>query len=162
MWPVIGLGIAFLAWHQDIPPLSAAIAGTGNITEALLGCYLIQHFHIRIGQRFRDAWRFLLLSALLAPLSAATIGTLGLALGGAVPWGDGALIWFMWWLGDVCGIVLFMPLLYAWWRRPKRWATHLRLAEWLLVVSFSMFIGWYTGHWAGTASSGRTCPFARM
>ena len=146
MWPVIGLGIAFLAWHQGIPPLSAAIAGTGNITEAWLGCYLIQHFHIRIGQRFRDAWRFLLLPALLAPLSAATIGTLGLALGGAVPWGDGALVWFMWWLGDVCGIVLFMPLLYAWWRRPKRWATHLRLTEWLLVVSFSMFIGWYAFH----------------
>ncbi len=146
MWPVVGLGIAFLAWHQDIPPLSAAIAGAGNISEAWLGCYLIRNFHIHIGQRFRDAWRFLLLPALLAPLSAATIGTLGLALGGAVPWGDVDLIWFMWWLGDVCGIVLFFPLLCAWWRRPKRWSTQLRLTEWLGVVSFSMFIGWYTFH----------------
>ena len=68
MWPVVGLGIAFLAWHYGIPPLSAAMAGAGNITEAWLGCYLIRHFHIRIGQRFRDAWRFLLLPALLAPL----------------------------------------------------------------------------------------------
>ena len=146
MWPVIGLGIAFLAWQQGIPPLSAAIAGAGNITEAWLGCYLIRHFHIRIRQRFGDAWRFLLLPTLLAPLSAATIGTFGLALGGAVPWGDVYLIWFMWWLGDVCGIVLFFPLLYAWWHHPKRWSTQLRLAEWLVVVSFSMFIGWYTFH----------------
>ncbi len=146
MWPVVGLGIAFLAWYEGIPPFSAAIASAGNITEAWLGCYLIRNFRIDIGQRFRDAWLFLLLPALLAPVSAATIGTLGLVLGGAVPWGDVDHIWFMWWLGDVCGIVLFLPLLDAWWRRPKRWSTKLRLAEWLAVVSFSMLIGWYTFH----------------
>ena len=146
MWPVVGLGIAFLAWHQGIPPISAAIAIAGNITEAWLGCYLIRNFRINIGQRFKDAWLFLLLPALLAPLSAATIGTLGLVLGSAVPWGDVDLIWFMWWLGDVCGIVLFFPLVDAWWRRPKRWSSKLRLAEWLAVVCFSMFIGWYTFH----------------
>jgi signal transduction histidine kinase/CheY-like chemotaxis protein len=146
MWPVVGLGIAFLAWHQGIPPSSAAIASAGNISEAWLGSYLIRNFRINIGQRFRDAWLFLLLPALLAPLSAATIGTLGLVLGGVAPWGSVDLIWFMWWLGDVCGIVLFLPLLDAWWRRPKRWSTKLRLAEWLAVVSFSIFIGWYTFH----------------
>jgi signal transduction histidine kinase len=144
MWPVVALGIAFLAWHQGIPVLSAAIAGTGNIAEAWLGWYLIRHFHIHIGERFRDAWTFLLLPALLAPLSAATIGSLGMAVGGATAWEDLQLIWFMWWLGDVCGIVLFMPLLQAWWRHPKRWSSQQRLAEWLVVIVCTMFIGWYT------------------
>ena len=144
MWPVIGLGIAFLAWYHGIPPLSAAIAGAGNITEAWLGCHMIRHFHIRIGQRFRDAWAFFLLPALLAPVSAATLGSIGMVLGGATAWADLHLIWFMWWLGDVCGIMLFMPFLCAWWRHPNRRLTPLRLTEWLLVVAFSMVVGWYT------------------
>ena len=144
MWPVVAIGVALLAWYVGLPPVSAAIATAGNITEAWLGYFLIRRFDIEIGQRLQDTVRFLLFPVLLAPVSAATIGTTGMIMGGTAGWGEMPMMWFMWWLGDACGILLFTPLLHAWWRRPTKWSTSKRLIEWLAVISFSMFIGWHT------------------
>lgn len=146
MWPVVALGVGILDWQIGVPPLSAAVITVGNISEAWVGYLLLRRFNIRVGQGFQDTLKFLLLPVLLAPLSAATIGTLGLILGGVGGWGDMHLMWFMWWVGDACGILLFMPLFNAWWRRPKKWSTGKRLLEWLVVIAFSMFIGWHTFH----------------
>lgn len=146
MWPVVALGVGLLDWQIGVPSLSAAMITVGNISEAWLGCFLLRRFDIRIGQRFQDAVKFLLLPTLLAPLSAATIGTLGLILGGVGSWEDIPVMWFMWWVGDACGILLFMPLFHAWWRHPKKWSTGKRLVEWLIVITFTLFIGWHTFH----------------
>jgi len=144
MWPVVALGVGLLDWQIGVPPLSAAIISAGNISEAWVGYLLLRRFDIRVGQRFQDAVKFLLLPTLLAPLSAATIGALGLILGGIGSWEDMPVMWFMWWVGDACGILLFMPLFHAWWRVPKKWSTGKRLVEWLIVIAFTLFIGWHT------------------
>jgi integral membrane sensor domain MASE1 len=146
MWPVVALGVGLLDWQIGVPTLSAAVIIVGNISEAWLGCLLMRRFDIRIGQRFQDAVKFLLLPTLLAPLSAATFGTIGMILGGNGSWEHMHIMWFMWWVGDACGILLFTPLLHAWWRRPKKWSTGKRFFEWLTVIVFSMFIGWHTFH----------------
>ena len=146
MWPVVVLGVGILDWQIGVPPLSATMAILGNISEAWLGCLLIRRFDIRIGQRFQDVMKFLFLPTLLAPLSAATIGSTGMILGGIGSWGDMHIMWFMWWIGDACGILLFTPLFHAWWCHPKKWSTGNRLFEWLVVITFSMLIGWQTFH----------------
>ena len=144
MWPVVALGIGLLDWQIGVPLFSAAVIAVGNISEAWVGCLLLRRFDIRIGQRFQDAVKFLLLPTLLAPLSAATVGSLGLILGGIGSWDDMPVMWFMWWVGDACGILLFMPLLHAWWHLPKKWSTGKRLGEWLVVIVFTLLIGWHT------------------
>ena len=144
MWPMVAIGLVLLNWQTGIPLLSTAFIIVGNISEAWLGCLLMHRFDISIGQRFQDAVKFMLLPVLLAPLVAATLGTLGLILGGIGSWEQLHIMWFMWWIGDACGILLFTPLFHAWWRRPKKWSTGTRLFEWLTVIVFSMLIGWHT------------------
>ena len=144
MWPVIALGLAFLGWQVGIPPLSAAIATVGNIGEAMIGCLLLRRFNIHIGQRFGDVVKFLFLPVMLSPIFAATLGATGMALGGAGRWEELDIMWLMWWIGDACGILLFTPLFYGWWRRPKIWSTDSRLIEWLIVISATLLIGGHT------------------
>ena len=144
MWPVVAIGVALLDWHIGVPPLSAVLIIAGNISEAWLGSLLIRRFEIQIGQRFKDVLKFVLLPTFLAPLVAASIGTIGMILGGSGSWENAHIMWFMWWLGDACGILLFTPLLYAWWRPPKMWSAGKRLFEWLVVITFPMLISWYT------------------
>lgn len=144
MWPVVALGIGFLGWHVGIPPVSAAIAAIGNIGEATIGCLLLRRFDIHLGQRFQDIVKFLFLPVLLSPLFAASLGATGMVIGGAGSWSELPVMWFMWWVGDACGILLLTPLLYGWWRCPKMWSSGSRIIEWLVVVTASTAIGWYT------------------
>lgn len=144
MWPVVAIGIALLDWQIGVPPLSAAMVIAGNISEAWLGSIFIRRFDIQIGQRFKDVLKFVLLPTLVAPLSAASVGTLAMLLGGNGTLEDAHIMWFVWWIGDACGILLFTPLLYVWWRRPKKWSAGKRLFEWLIVITFPMLISWYT------------------
>lgn len=146
MWPLVAISIGYLGWQVGLPPVTVIIAAIGNIGEAVLGCLLIRRFDIQVGQRFQDVVKFLFLPTLLSPLVAASAGTLGMILGGVGNWGEFPVMWFMWWIGDACGILLFTPLLLGWWRRPKLWSTERRLLEWLAVISFSMLIGWRTFH----------------
>ena len=146
MWPLVAISIGYLGWQVGLPPVTVIIAAIGNVSEAVLGCLLIRRFDIHFGERFQDVVKFLFLPTLLAPLVAASVGTLGMILGGVGNWGEFPVMWLMWWIGNACGILLFTPLLHGWWRRPKLWSTERRLLEWLAVISFSMLIGWRTFH----------------
>ena len=144
MWPLVFISIVILGWHYSIPPLSVMLAAIANTCEVLLGWQLCRNFGIEFGKRLRDTWLFLLLPVLLAPLAGASIGSLGMILGGAADWQALPVMWLMWWLGDACGILLFTPLLYAWVKQPSWFQSVPRLFEWLIVTGFSVFLGWYT------------------
>ncbi len=144
MWPHIVISILILGWLYNIPPLSIAVAAFGNICEALLGWYLYTRFGIEFGKSLRDTWYFLLLPVLVAPLAGASIGSLGMVLGGTAQWQAMPYMWLMWWLGDACGILLFTPLLFGWVRRPVWFRSTQRMFEWMLVTGFSILLGWYT------------------
>ncbi len=150
MWPVVALSIAWLGWHVGIPPVAIGIAMLGNIGEAALGCLLIRRFDIELRLRFRGVIRFVFLPVLLAPALGASVGTLGMVLGGAGSWDELPVMWLMWWAGDAVGILLFTPLMLAWWRQPKMWSSDSRLFEWLVVAGATLLIGWHTFHGAHT------------
>jgi len=65
----------------------------------------------------------------LAPVIAATVGTVALWSSGLAAHGDTAAVWLTWWLGDAVGILLVTPVLVMWARPPKnRWSVP-RMAE---------------------------------
>jgi signal transduction histidine kinase len=60
-----------------------------------------------------------LIAALVAgTLISATIGTFSLYLGHVIVASHAASVWRTWWLGDVCGALVVVPLVLAWYRPP--------------------------------------------
>jgi PAS domain S-box-containing protein len=111
-WPAAALG-AFLTnvatSHAILPSIAIA---AGNTLEYVVAALLAIRFaHGRFAfDRGPDILRFTALSALLAPVIAATAGTATLRLSGLAPPGDAGLVWLTWWLGDAVGIALFTPM----------------------------------------------------
>jgi PAS domain S-box-containing protein len=152
LWPAIFIG-AFSA--NLLTHVSMATAGgiaIGNTLEGLSALYLLQR-----GKGFKnllnsvpDILRFVLYAAVLSPMVSATVGNLGLCLGGAAQWSDYGRLWLTWWLGDGFGALLVTPFLLAW-RRPRLYLPWKSLAEGVLLLlllfatAMVIFGGWFSG-----------------
>jgi integral membrane sensor domain MASE1 len=102
--------------------LSVAITGSisislpiaiGNILTVLLATYLINKYAHGKSAFFRapDALRFVFFGALLAPALCATQGVSLLCLGGFAKLADLPALWFVWWVGDMLGVLFVTPFL---------------------------------------------------
>jgi two-component system cell cycle sensor histidine kinase/response regulator CckA len=114
LWPGIVLG-EFLANASTGTPLVSAFGmGVGNTLEALLGVALLHRagFH-RSLDRLQDVLG-LTLSALVSPVSSATIGVASLLLGGVIASPAAGSTWLVWWSGDVMGALVVTPVLLIW------------------------------------------------
>ncbi|WP_126975726.1 CHASE domain-containing protein [Frigidibacter oleivorans] len=120
-WPGITLGAMALVLHAFGPDtpltlaerLTVALAiGIGATLQAVLATLLLRQFFgapLALNQR-RD-WLVLALAAgpagcLLSP----AVAVLALAWGGIVPAAVAPDIWFGWWLGDMLGVAIVLPL----------------------------------------------------
>jgi signal transduction histidine kinase/CheY-like chemotaxis protein len=95
------------------PLLVAAGIAIGNTLEALVGAWLLRRasFDGRLA-RVRDV--IALLGALaIAPIVSATIGVASLTIGGVQPVSAAPALWWIWWLGDALGGLIFGPLLFV-------------------------------------------------
>ena len=112
-WPGAFLG-AFL--------LSIAITGSisislpiaaGNVLTALLATYLINRYAHGKTAFFKapDALRFVFFGAMLGPALCATQGVSLLRLGGFAKLTDLPALWFVWWVGDMLGVLFVTPFL---------------------------------------------------
>jgi len=112
-WPGAFLG-AFL--------LSIAITGSisislpiaaGNVLTALLATYLINRYAHGKTAFFKapDALRFVFFGAMLGPALCATQGVSLLCLGGFAKLTDLPALWFVWWVGDMLGVLFVTPFL---------------------------------------------------
>src|SRR5229473_1535168 len=144
VWPPTGLALAVLLWRgrrlwpavflgaflvnittQGSSPVSLGIAA-GNTAEALIGTWFVCRFAngLKAFERTGDAFRFILLAALLSTTVSPTIGVTSLCLGGFGLWNDYGTIWLTWWLGDMVSNLIIAPLLVVWmagpWQSPKR------------------------------------------
>ena len=94
---------------------SAAIAA-GATLQALAGRALIERY-IGLPLRFDHLRQMLALIALGGPLACviqATVGVCALGAVGALSMSQLLSHWFMWWAGDVIGVVVFLPLVLIW------------------------------------------------
>jgi diguanylate cyclase (GGDEF)-like protein len=147
-WPGIWIGASLVNFTVNGSPLVAAVIGSGNTLEALVGAALIRR-HIGIPYRFdsgEDVVKFVCLGALCA-IVAATLGVGSVALGGSAPPSELLQNWWTWWEGDTVGIIIVTPLVLSWSIRDtvvwpwRKWIEGACFALLLLVAAGVIFGG---------------------
>jgi len=128
IWPAIALG-AFTANLWSGAPIIAAIAiAAGNTGEALVGAWALRKlpdFRARL-DRVVDVLSFLALAGVASTLISATVGVTSLVATGVIPRAEALYAFRAWWLGDLVGIVVVVPVILAWYsnrqivKEPRR------------------------------------------
>jgi PAS domain S-box-containing protein len=123
VWPAILVGaftanlFAYTAQHE----VTFAAAGLflviaiGNTLEALAGFHLARKLGIAqhpLSQP-QPIFKFMMVTLSVCAISAST-GTISTVFGGLAPQADAWSVWLNWWLGDVGGILVFLPILMIW------------------------------------------------
>lgn len=165
LWPAAGISLAFvLRFGPQIWPLIVvADLITNTVIRLPLGTYpfvtavdtltplagawmLTRLFGFRTSlERVQDVLALFFVSVVIAALSALG-GVTGLYLFGDVP--SFTMAWTAWFTGDVIGMILVTPLVFAWseggpidWRL-RRWAEAAAVAALLLTTSILDFAGY--------------------
>lgn len=147
-WPAVFIGSFFTNYMISSPTVAIGIS-IGNTLEAIVAVFLIMKL-ANGRDMFDKAGHVLRFSAIVivAALIGATIGSLSLAFGGFLKWDLFFDSWSTWWLGNLIGAVLFVPLIVLWSRDSKIKLETRKIIEFaiLLVVLFSVcqliFGGW--------------------
>lgn len=124
LWPGVLVGSFLLNLSNvDLPTalepahlLAALAIASGSSLQALAGRALIAHF-IGLPLRFEHLRQMGFLVALGGPLAcmiAASIGVNALWLAGTLAQSQLAGNWLVWWVGDVIGVIVFLPLVLIW------------------------------------------------
>jgi signal transduction histidine kinase len=133
VWLPVGVGIAFLyfgglrfwpgvmvgdllANQYSTMPLGSAVGQTcGNILEVLVAAMLMRRLLRRDSPLGTVGGLVSVLVAIVAGTAvSATIGSLSLWLGNVIRMGSLPNVWHTWWLGDVSGALIVVPLALAW------------------------------------------------
>ena len=131
LWPALLIGeFATRLAHGTAAPVSLAL-GVGDMLESLVAVMLLARvgFDRRLN-RTRDVLALFALGALAPTMIAATIGTLGLAIGGSLAWSSFWSNWHLWWLGDATGVIVIAPLALVFVPDGWRWVRGLRWPGW--------------------------------
>jgi signal transduction histidine kinase len=141
LWPPVGVGIAALVvlgpavWPGIVigdllvadfsSPWGTVLGQTlGNTLEVLVAALLFGRLaNWRTG--LRHVWDVLSLiaCAVVGTLISAAFGVASLRWGDLIPASDLGSVFRTWWLGDLCGALVFAPLLLAWAGR-RTWRMH--------------------------------------
>ena len=148
-WPAIALG-AFVVNLLTTPsmPISLAIAA-GNTLEGLAGAYLINKYANKEHalENIKTAIRLFLI-LLVVPIISALIGGASLIIGGFAAAQNMATIGATWWIGDVVGAFVVIPLIFTFAHAPmikikKERYAEIILAFIILLLTVSiLFVGW--------------------
>jgi PAS domain S-box-containing protein len=142
VWP----GVAVAAFAVNAPISSDVVitlaTAAGNTLAPLLAATLLQLVGFRRElDRQRDAIAIVFLGALGSMLVSATIGTVALAVSGAVRWSEFGSTWTVWWTGDAMGVLVVAPFLLSvveFVRHrppPASWARRAEAAALLLLIT---------------------------
>lgn len=151
IWPGIFVGALGANLLTAIPIPAAFGIATGNTLEALVACFLLQRVTNwqKSLESVADVMRFVVSTALLAPIVSATIGSLSLCIAGAAEWIRFFTLWVTWWMGDGFGALIVAPFLLSW--SSLRRLNRKDLPEiavlfvLLLTVVLIVFGGWFPG-----------------
>jgi signal transduction histidine kinase len=162
VWPPVGVGIAALylwgiEWwpgvflgdivvnlqlylQGSIPAGSLIGQQLGNMVEIIGGALILRRLigsDARLDRSRQISGMFI--AAAAATACSATIGTVSMLAGGVIHRGEIATFWRTWWLGDLSGALVILPLIVVWARAPR--AALRRLCTWagaFLVVSVTV------------------------
>lgn len=142
LWPAIALAEFVSAMMSGWGPATAALSTIGNTGDAVCGVLLLRRLGF-VGE-FRpvsDVLRFASAPVLACAISA-TIGVLGLALTGVIPWTELRMQWADWWASAVVGALVMMPVLLTGWSREGWVLPRAKTVE-MLAYTVVSSIGFY-------------------
>ncbi len=145
-WPAVVVGDLLVNNYSTLPVGSALGQSFGNLLEVLTAALLMRRFASRnelLGSI--SGFGGLLVALLAATLVSATIGSLSMLLGNVVSVDGMAHLWRTWWLGDLCGALIVVPLAIAWLPPPPRAWLEGRVLELVLVLGVLVgltLLGW--------------------
>ena len=125
VWPGIWLGQllgnawAFIDFSNAGVVVTTSIAGAitscGAVVQALVGAYLIKRCCGASNpfNELRQLFSFGAIVVITCLISAST-GVTGLSLSGILAWQDYGVTFLTWYLGDLMGAVLWVPLIITW------------------------------------------------
>jgi diguanylate cyclase (GGDEF)-like protein len=137
VWPAIAIGaFAINAVVGDSLLIALGIA-VGNTAGPVLAVACLRRF-TRFGlllERVEEVGWFVVVGVMVGVITA-TNGVLALSLGGVVPWSAFVSVWWVWWIGDAMGVMIFAPFILSLRPRPRAlW----RVSQ--LLEAAVMFIG---------------------
>lgn len=88
----------------------------------------------------RDYLRLIILGGGVACIAGAIIGTLALLIAGHITAADYLKSALTWWMEDTLSVLLFTPLILAWWQKAEK-IKATQLFESLLLVGITFVIG---------------------
>jgi signal transduction histidine kinase len=135
LWPGVLVGDLLANNYMTIPAGAAVAQTTGNVLEVILGAVLLRRVSRRYGDPLEsvDGVVRMCLALTVATAVSATIGALSVRFAGVVDTHSLAAVWRTWWLGDVCGALIAVPLAIAW-ARPFAGVTRQRALEGVVMI----------------------------
>jgi|APLak6261669570_1056073.scaffolds.fasta_scaffold00037_22 signal transduction histidine kinase len=113
VWPGVALGALIANSGTDVPLLTLFIITLGNTLEPLCGALLLgrqANFSLAL-DKVSDVLALVILAAVGSTFVGASLGTLGLFVGGEIAIADVWSTWIAWWLGDGMGVLVISPVL---------------------------------------------------
>jgi signal transduction histidine kinase len=165
IWPPAGLGIAALylwgvRWwpgvfiaelvvngellFADHPlPLGSLLGQqAGNMAEVVVGALLLRRL---LGPRAAvdraEQVGGLFAALAVATAISATVGMVSMLAGGVITWSQAPTFWRTWWLGDVAGGLVVVPLVLSWAADPRGAWRRLRTSEGVLLIAVVATLG---------------------
>jgi len=95
--------------------IASACNGVGNSIAAIFGAHFIKRMTGSIYPFIKgsDVFVFILYGAVMGGGISAVIGVTSLSLVGFVEWSGYLTVWVTWWVGNVVGVLLFVPVLLS-------------------------------------------------
>ncbi len=129
----VNIGVAFdgsstqSAWQSLA---MASVIGLGAAAQAVVGVLLVRRW---VGRQPaldapRDVIVFMSLAGPVACLLNATVAPLALLTRGLITWAELPFSSWVWWTGDVMGVVVMAPMVMAFWAKPVSVWRHRRVA----------------------------------
>lgn len=123
VWVGVALGAFLFARLLSVDWMSACTIAGGSALQAWVGTTLLQRMQFHpVLKRLQDVIKLVVLGAWVSPLVNATISTLVGYLNGSVKPPQLQENWWVLWLGDAMGILIFTPLVlvgYHWIKQLK-------------------------------------------
>lgn len=136
------LGIFINSVHYGLPPVLATFVALGDCLGVLAAYALLAR-----GRAFDPTFSTghsylrLLAAAMVSGAVGASIGLLAVVVGGRIPIPAAPVVWLRWWMGDVLGLLLVVPVLLLFGRRPMAWLSRERSVEFGLFLAIAFLVG---------------------
>ena len=150
LWPGIVIGDLLVNNYSALPLGTAVGQSFGNLCEVLCAAILLRALTRREAPlgTIRDLGG-VFVAIVAGTLLSATIGTLSLWFGEVITENALGSVWRTWWLGDMCGALIVLPLSLAWLTpSPGPWlrGRSIELAFLLVVVAALSAVAVGEGH----------------